>query len=508
MRIFLSGFSSPEQIEIAKGLMQKEVDIVYWIKKTTENRYLQEERKLYPNTVFHPSFHALAAEPAEGITLNGLEYPSKAVFQFLQKREMQVLQMMNQLDFSEMNFIEKKRLYNRYVCYWYGVLRKFSPDAVLFVDIPHTSYNLILYSIAKFLGIKTLIFKRAKGVPDTVLFFDDFEEYSQLKDEYAKQLQTGINFEDLSSAFQEYYLRQNDMAQEIKLKYSKELYTYIPDKIRAAKFFPGYNKIFIHLRNLTFFRSLHSYIWMIFHKTRVLTIKNIYLPYWKVKMEKQKHLEECRLYKKEYTAVQQDIDEQKKFIYVPLHLQPECSTNPQGDIFDDQILMLEMLSQSLPNDWEIYVKENPLQWDYHRGFFGRYRGYYKEIASLPKVKIIPVHISTFDLIRKSQAVATVTGTAGWEAVIRGKPSLIFGFPWYKNCEGVFCVSDILGCKDVFTQIQSGFIPDKKKIFAFLKSVEKVGIRGYSHRKFKKLSPLTSEENIKNFIDVIYSTLTH
>ena len=33
------------------------------------------------------------------------------------------------------------------------------------------------------------------------------------------------------------------------------------------------------------------------------------------------------------------------------------------------------------------------------------------------------------LIDKCKAVATITGTSGWEALIRGKPVLHFGYPW-------------------------------------------------------------------------------
>ena len=45
-------------------------------------------------------------------------------------------------------------------------------------------------------------------------------------------------------------------------------------------------------------------------------------------------------------------------------------------------------------------------------------------------------MNTYDLIRASQFVASITGTACWEAISGGKRALIFGQIWYMNLPGV------------------------------------------------------------------------
>ena len=44
--------------------------------------------------------------------------------------------------------------------------------------------------------------------------------------------------------------------------------------------------------------------------------------------------------------------------------------------------------------------------------------------------------NTISLIKGSVAVATITGTAGWEALFHGKPVIAFGLAWYRWAQGV------------------------------------------------------------------------
>ena len=127
-----------------------------------------------------------------------------------------------------------------------------------------------------------------------------------------------------------------------------------------------------------------------------------------------------------------------KYVYVPLHLQPEMTTCALGGKYDDQALLLEDLRQWLPDDIWIFIKENPKQGKRFPPAASRlYRNkrFFQRISALKRVRFVPQEHSSAELIQGSEFVATVTGTAGFEALLRGKQCLVFGRAWYRKFSG-------------------------------------------------------------------------
>lgn len=111
----------------------------------------------------------------------------------------------------------------------------------------------------------------------------------------------------------------------------------------------------------------------------------------------------------------------EKYIYYPLHVNPEYSTNFQGTLWMNQLYNIELLSKSIPHDWVVYVKEHPAM------FIARLRpkAFYDKIVQFPNVRMVPVSMTGEELIKGAQIVAVVTGTTGWEAILHGKPVISF-----------------------------------------------------------------------------------
>ncbi|MBI1974780.1 MAG: hypothetical protein HYS57_00280 [Parcubacteria group bacterium] len=194
-------------------------------------------------------------------------------------------------------------------------------------------------------------------------------------------------------------------------------------------------------------------------------------------------------------------DFSKKFVYVALQYQPECSTSPLGGVFVNQLLMIETLSAALPSGWEIFVKEHPLQWK-PRGvsyFSYRYRGYYEAIVAVPHVRLVSPDTDSFPLIEKSQCVAVVIGTAGWEALLRGKPVLTFGHAWYADCPHVYKVSDADGTKRAFAAVKSGAAVSREDMIDYLYSFGHITLPGFREEYSQDVSPITVAENIENHV---------
>lgn len=191
----------------------------------------------------------------------------------------------------------------------------------------------------------------------------------------------------------------------------------------------------------------------------------------------------------------QDIDLNKKFIYFPLHYQPEITSDPFGDIYSDQILAIEKLSLLLPQDWHIYVKENPVQDIQSRGF-----RFFDRLNSIKNATLVSHQIDTLELIKHCQIVATLTGTAGFEAIKGKKPVITFGRAWYRNFDGVFEYNPNLNLENI-----AKYQIDVKKISQSIsdlseKCIEATFDIGGMYEDFNK------EQNQKNIYKAITTIL--
>ena len=145
-------------------------------------------------------------------------------------------------------------------------------------------------------------------------------------------------------------------------------------------------------------------------------------------------------------------------------------------------------------------------------FFGlnyndyRYPGYYQQIAQIKNVKLVPIKTNSFSLIKQAQAVATVTGTAGWEAILRGKPALVFGHAWYNDCAGVFKVDSVESCRSALEKIANGYRLDDQAVMNYLKCFELASIRGLVDKWTGINVKLTKREGLTNILSVINNEL--
>jgi len=206
---------------------------------------------------------------------------------------------------------------------------------------------------------------------------------------------------------------------------------------------------------------------------------------------------------KYYQSISIEADLTKKYVYFPLHLQPEATTCPQGDVFVDQQLAIRIISASIPKDWLIYVKEYPGQLA-----DGRNIGFYKDLLELKNLRFVKVSTVSAELIASSQAVATITGTAGWEALFRGKPVLFFGHCYYQYAPGVFKISSEQNCRAAIKAFSEGAKPNLHDLRIFLKAIQDGSIIGYVEPRFGQANILPAEENSENlaraYVDFVRS----
>ena len=68
--------------------------------------------------------------------------------------------------------------------------------------------------------------------------------------------------------------------------------------------------------------------------------------------------------------------------------------------------------------------------------------YYKEILALPNVEFIHPSISNEDVIKKCSLVVTITGTAGLEAALYEKPSIVLADVNFQTLPSVYRIKNI------------------------------------------------------------------
>lgn len=118
-----------------------------------------------------------------------------------------------------------------------------------------------------------------------------------------------------------------------------------------------------------------------------------------------------------------------KIAYFPLHLQPELTTSAIGGIFQDQLYALECLRKLLDDEWIIIVKDNPKQTAFQRDDL-----FFRRLAAIPGIYLADRLFPSVEIIARAALTATITGTAGWEAVKGGGKCLVFGQAWYAGLE--------------------------------------------------------------------------
>jgi hypothetical protein len=137
---------------------------------------------------------------------------------------------------------------------------------------------------------------------------------------------------------------------------------------------------------------------------------------------------------------------ERPFVYFPLHYSPEQSTQVMAPMHTDQIAVIEALVKSLPLTLNLVVKE-------HLPMLGlRPPGFYERLASMPGVVLASPFENSLELVQRSELTTVISGTAGWEAMLLGRPTLVLGdFPYLAVGEGVLQCQDLSRLPEVLPQ---------------------------------------------------------
>lgn len=467
---------------------------VYWVTLDDE-----DERKVharFSDVVTHPKVDAIRGIPPsslEGVSPATLD---EEVIKRFAKYEPTFCSMMDRAEGPRhLPYRQRRRVFRKQLAWWLGAWEVLRPDVVVFQSSPHSLFDYVIYAIAMETGTMVRMFEQTsvlgymyakasiEQIPERLLdayaaCLDDVSEAPEHITEYLDQMRG-----DYEQA-KPWYMKPAAGAGSANGR--KGMVGRLGRALARPHLWPKYafNITRDVARNAINTAPVGGRRPPADSRAQILQGRlSMYRDGMMTEKDWRRYQAEARDYRAklrfsyEQRSVQPDM--QRDFVYFPLHYQPERTTCPDGGLFEDQYLVATMIARTLPEGWRLYVREHPSQFaDFpFFGEQGRYPHFYEDLLEIGNVVLVDITANPFDLIDRARAVATVTGTAGWEAVVRGKPSLVFGNAWYAACKSVWRISNKCDLEEALQRVEAGWLPNRDEVTAYAMAIERVGVLG-------------------------------
>ena len=188
-------------------------------------------------------------------------------------------------------------------------------------------------------------------------------------------------------------------------------------------------------------------------------------------------------------------DYSQKYVFFPLHYQPEGSTCVCAKKYEKQLIFIDAWAKSLPADTVLYVKEH------YTLLVHKELSFYKELKKYPNVVLINPWVNSRKLIENAEVVTTLTGTAGYEAMLLRKPVIIGGNAVYWNAPGVVNIKDVYG--NYLETINGWKKPEREEIIKYLCALFRSFHKGNA---YCQNYPELIKDNIDLMVDSLYEKL--
>lgn len=427
--------------------------------------------------------------------------------------ELQAIKMMDRMDNDQrsFSFIERQRLFRNNLKKWAVYLKMYKPDIVIGAIVPHRAYDYPLYLLCKDLGIPFLFFKNSSFRGRIVHAKDIYSVSDEISNDYNSYRNSNLTVDDIMSELDSDIL---DGYKKVQGDYSVGEPDYMKGHVKREKQesnFIGLSKRLFHLilnskekylgKDGYLLKGIPSY-----YKESEKSIEESRLSLYAHIRRKKKGVSIKKKLKDHYTSLTTEPDFNETFVFLPLHYQPEMTSSPSGDIFVDQLLCVDVLASNLPPNYKIYIKEHPSQFRAHtEGHTSRIREFYDDLLKYRKVKLLPLSTDPFEMINKSKAVATITGTVGWEAMVLKKPVIIFGLSWYETYQGVHKVYDQKSAGEIQSFIENFCFSEKDLLF-YLKAFQENSTVAYYDMGLKSKMNQSEEECVDNLVDFVFKSI--
>ncbi|WP_168379948.1 capsular polysaccharide export protein, LipB/KpsS family [Acinetobacter indicus] len=172
----------------------------------------------------------------------------------------------------------------------------------------------------------------------------------------------------------------------------------------------------------------------------------------------------------------------ERFYVYPIHYHPESSTSVLAPEYTNEYTNIINIANNLPFGTYLYVKD-------HKSAKGvQDLSFYKKISVLPAVRLVNYDYNIKELIGRSQGVITVNSTAGYEALLLGKPVYLLGRVFYENFANV---KKLTNFKSLRTELLSFDVTHDDVMYDFLSYYR------YCYKGIIDIKGMRGVENIAN-----------
>jgi hypothetical protein len=380
------------------------------------------------------------------------------------------------------SFAERQRQYLRVLQYWNAVLEGEEINFFLSISPPHRFRTYVISCLCKHKNIPEFHFDHTSPIPALFYLSKDWEHpVIGLRERYAELRANPPENVVLSETLERYWHAQTGVGDPAPW------FVHDPP--------PTQRQVWLAMAKSVLRRGLPRML----QQGVLFMVRRLRWKYWERWFRDRGRRTRARAMFRFYDENARAPDLGQRYLYLPFQLQPELTTCPLAGAYADQILIAQLLSALLPSDVLIYVKEHPNQQRLFPDGMCRDLSLYRELLALPNVRLVPRSFDTFALMEHALAVATATGSAGFEALFRGTPFLMFGHDYYQYAPGVFLIRSKEDCQSALQAVLNEECkPTLAELRLFLKALGDTALPGYlDDDDMKRASCVPEDECVEN-----------
>ena len=313
---------------------------------------------------------------------------------------------------SELSFEERNYVIHQQYAFWKSKIEKDKPSFVIFSDIPHMYYEMVIISILNEKKIPAIIMYHGFGY---TVFLD--------KDLKAVNIGNGKKFDQLKNTYLDKIIKSKSIKHDVLLNeksslikdifFLSKLIFIIPIKFIFFKNAIDLNSKYIKKTNFEFGHSstFSEHIDNVRVAINTFFVKQFY-----------------NFTSKKFTDLSK-----KKYIYFPLIAHYECHYHPANSPLN-YIIILETLLDKIPKNVHVLIKEHPRQFFFRaQQKFSRSIGFYRKLKSFDNVEYISTNTNHRELIKNSlYVICSSVSTTALECIALKKKFINFGISIFEE----------------------------------------------------------------------------